>query len=106
QAGVPTPAGAVVEPRTVVVGSPTPGIVAHPSPTIPVFPNPTAGLVRSPVGAHGGTPYVAVSRHAAPGAGGIQIFRAIHPLADVARADGLSDHPVAVVAPAVPIVHS
>src|ERR1035438_2957002 len=106
QTGVPAPAEAVVEPAAVVIGSPTPGVVADPGPAIPIFVNPTTGLVRSPVGAHGGTPYVAVLGHAGPGAGGIQILRAVDSRTDVARADGLGEGAVAVIAPAIPIVHT
>src|ERR1019366_1142018 len=105
QTGVPAPSVAVVEPASIVIGSPAPGVGADPGPAVPILVNPTAGLVRSPVGVNGGSPYVAILRHVAPGAGGIQIFRAVHSLADVARAFGLGDSAVAVVAPAVPIVH-
>src|ERR1035438_7407543 len=106
QAGVPAPSDAIMEPPAVVVGSPAPRVVADPSPTIPIFPNPAAGLVRSPVGAHGGTPHVAVFRHAGPGAGGIQILSAVHSRTYVAGTGGLRDHAVAAVAPTIPIVHS
>src|ERR1035437_5038993 len=81
QPGVPAPASAVVvEPAAVVVGSPTPGVGTHPSPAIIVFIDPTPGLVRRPVGAHVGTPYVAVLGHVVPGTGGIQILRAVDSL--------------------------
>src|SRR5258708_31264191 len=96
----------MVKPAAVMVRSPTPGIVAHPSPAIPIFPNPTAGLVRSPVGTHSGTPHVAGFRHAGPGAGGIQILRAVDAGADVAGPGGLYDGAIAAVGPAIPRVRA
>src|SRR5260370_7035544 len=96
----------MVKPAAVMVRSTTRGIVAHPSPAIPIFPNPTAGLVRSPVGTHSGTPHVAVFRHAGPGAGGIQILRAVDAGADVAGTGGLYDGPIAAVGPPIPLVRA